>query len=147
MAQQTPPTRPTYAEAFFGRAESFGVDLLMLIPELQSVAIVPAWRIPADRLLPGTIAGRNGQLTSFDEMMNLLRGLLRVADDQQARMRAYLQAFDDRAGELAKEINGKTETLRQIEEQIAERQRTLAAYEGLPAAGEPAPSAPGARHQ
>lgn len=117
--------RPTFADDFFARGQQFATDLLLLLPELESVAVVPSWTIEQDRVPFGLIMGRHGPLRTSTEMMNILRQLNACTAFQLKRLVEYMQSIDDEASRMGKEINAKARELERLEQLIADRRQTL----------------------
>ena len=108
MNQTTPPgtARRTFDDEVRERCVQFGRDLLQLIPELESIALIPSYTIPQPQL-PYVIASRNGQLQHPGEIQHLsieVHNCLRLLLDKQWLL---LQAFDQHFGEYAKQLKAQ----------------------------------------
>lgn len=115
----TPGTaRETFHQEFFRRAQDFVRDTLMLVPELEGVAITPSWEVRQDRLPYGIVMGRNGPLRTPQEVLHMaeqLHGTLRIAMDNSI---ATLKAIDEQMGKMAEEISAKQAELDRLNKDI-----------------------------
>ena len=78
--------------------------MIVLIPELEGVAITPSWEVRQDRLPYGVVMGRNGPLRTPQEVLHMaeqLHGTLNIAMNNSM---ATLKAIDEQMGKMAVEI-------------------------------------------
>lgn len=114
---QPAPVRETFHEEFYRRAQQFANDMLVLIPELEGVAITPSWEVPQEHLPHGVIMGRNGALREPQEVVHMasqLHHCLKVVMDNSY---ATLRAVDKRLGEMGAEIRERQATLDALDKQ------------------------------
>lgn len=147
MTDQPPPQpqqnqiRPSFHDDFYSRAEQAGRDMLMLIPELESVAIVPVWEPRQPTLPPGVIVGQSGQgLQTPAEFVHMAEQLHLTLKFVLEGSYAMLTAIDQRMGQMAQEIRDKEERLAELNAAIAEHETPPG---GGDSAGGTAPSGPG----
>lgn len=142
------PVRETFHGEFFRRAEQFVKDALVMIPELEGVAVVPSWEVRQDRLPYGIVMGRNGPLQTPQEIVHMgeqLHGVLRTVVE---RSFLVLRSVDARLGQMAEEIRVKQSELDRLNAALAghgpadgESPATAAAQGSAP--GGAAPGDPG----
>jgi len=130
----TPTTQPsqqrlTYNEHVFEAAQVFSKQLLAEVPELQSLAIVPAWKVPQEHLPVGLIAGQKGPLETPTEHTRCLEALLGLVHIQYKNLSAVLQQYDQTMVAYAKELDVKQQQLAELERKIAEADETLSGKE------------------
>jgi uncharacterized coiled-coil protein SlyX len=92
--------------------------MLVLIPELEGVAITPSWEVRQDRLPYGVVMGRNGALRTPQEVLHMaeqLHGTLNIAMNNSM---ATLKAIDQQMGEMAKEIQAKQAQLDDLNQKL-----------------------------
>lgn len=140
MNEQNPvpgPVRETFHGEFFRRAESFARDVLTLVPELESVAITPAWESPQDRIPFGLIVGRNGGLSSPQEIVHMaeqLHGTLKTVMDRSLSM---LRSIDQKMAEMAEEIHAKQTQLDALNKSLSQEKRSAGGSPGGDPPGSP----------
>lgn len=120
MSDPIPSSRLPFHGEFFERAGRFAKDTFVMIPELESIAVVPSWEVPVERLPAGIIVGREGPLKHPAEIMHMgqqLHSVLRQVMDMSG---ASLKAVDAYAAKLAEEIRDRQqqlETLQKLRDQ------------------------------
>lgn len=115
----TPLPRETFDQAVFSRAATFARDLFLIVPELESVAIIPSWSIQQDRVPYAFVQGRNGAMQGASELLRMMyqvHGTSTYLMQQGLRM---LQAFDREAADLAALIETRRGELAQLEQELA----------------------------
>jgi hypothetical protein len=148
----TPPgsVRAAFSDEVQERGIVFGQDLLKLIPELESVAIIPAYTIQQDQLPSGIIASRTGQLQTLTEAMHMavqLHRSLRTVTDTVFRILAQI---NETAKELRLEVPTLNERIISLQATITDletRHNELTAEPGDPGppiqpSGDPTPARP-----
>jgi len=134
-------TRKTFDDEVKERCQQFGQDLLALVPELESIAIVPAFTIPQDHLSYGIIASRSGAVNTPQEIQHLsvqLHGCLRIMLDKSFQT---LQMVDQNFAERAAAIKTQMEEIEDLE-QRREHAVDGEPDKGLGSTGGPTPPSP-----
>lgn len=119
------PARPSFHEDFYARAQQFANDIIVMVPELEAVAIVPSWEIQQQELPFGVIKGRNGPIQTPQEVLHMaeqLHGALRHVSLQSFQI---LKAVDNQLGAMAAAVQEKEERLRELDRQLAEREQQV----------------------
>lgn len=99
------PVREVFYQEFFRRAQQFATDTMVLVPELESVAIVPAWEVQQDRIPHAIIIGRNGPLSQPQELMHMLLQLQGAMAHVLQKNLQLIRDMDAQMGRIAKEIH------------------------------------------
>lgn len=137
--QPIPPSGPTFVDDFTERGNRFAEDALKLIPELETVVVIPVWSITQDHAPWGLVRGRGGNKRSLAELHRTLYQLHGVFQSQTKVLGDYLREFDRYANQLSQDIHAKTEELRAINAAIdAKRPPTIEQHPENPGPGEPA---------
>src|SRR5690606_25005004 len=102
------------------------------VPELNAVAIVPAWAVRQEHLASGILVGREGPLNSPMENGKLAEALHLAQRELPQGSLNILKAVDRRMGEMAKAIQERERKLQEL----------IAKEEELSRGGTP-PSGPG----
>lgn len=123
--EQIAPNRQTFDQVFFERSEGFMREQLMLIPELEGIAIVPTWTTEQGSLPFGITKGRNGPLRSAAELFRMCQQLQGVYEIHLRRLREVLGAYEQRAQQIVEAITTKTAELDELEKLIKQRKETL----------------------
>jgi len=104
-------TKPFHHEVV-QRAQTFAEDLLVLIPELESLTVVPSWNMPSSEGLPfGVSVGRNGALASPMELMHASVQLHRCLHEQLIRYVEILRVLDQHSADMAKLLSAQQQEL------------------------------------
>ena len=120
-----PQARPSFHADFYNRAENMGRDMLMLIPELESVAIVPVWDPRQPTLPPGVICGDGGKgLATPAEFVHMAEQLHLTLKHVLDGSYAMLRAIDKHLAERAQEIKEKEERLDELNRALAEHDQS-----------------------
>lgn len=109
------PAREVFYQEFFRRAQQFATDTMVLVPELESVAIVPVWEVQQDRLPHAMIIGRNGPVTQPQELMHLLLQLQGAMVHVLQRNLQLIRDMDAQMGKIAKAIHDRQRELAQLD--------------------------------
>lgn len=125
------PAREVFYQEFFRRAQQFATDTMVLVPELESVAIVPVWEVQQDRLPHAMIIGRNGPVSQPQELMHLLLQLQGAMVHVLQRNLQLIRDMDAQMGKIAKAIHDRQRELAQLDPSTP----TAAPLDGSAAAG------------
>lgn len=109
------PAREVFYQEFFRRAQQFATDTMVLVPELESVAIVPVWEVQQDRLPHAMIIGRNGPVSQPQELMHLLLQLQGAMVHVLQRNLQLIRDMDAQMGKIAKAIHDRQRELAQLD--------------------------------
>lgn len=105
------PAREVFYQEFFRRAQQWASDTMVMIPELEGVAIVPSWEVQQDRLPHAMIIGRNGPLSQPQELMHMLLQLQGAMAHVMQRNLQFIRELDARMGQMAKELHDRQRAL------------------------------------
>jgi hypothetical protein len=119
--------RPPFNDIVYGEAQAFARELLDKVPELESIAVVPAFSIPQDRLPYGVIAARFGELQAPGEIMNLSTQLWGALRTTLMAAQGWIQATDQILGENAKKIQEQEQELCRLKTELESLRQNLAA--------------------
>ena len=122
--------RRPFNEEVAKRCVAFANDLLLLVPELECVAIVPSFNPVPERVPSGFIVGRTGEIRTPQEIVNVAAQLhlaLRSVMDSSFKT---LRAVDERMSQQAQEIKKRAAELAEIERAVAEHRGADAAGAG-----------------
>jgi hypothetical protein len=103
--------RPTYSEELMQRCLMFARDILTLIPEVESVAIVPAYAHPAENTPAGFLVGRQGAPTTPVEVLHLATQMHRTQVHLLRQEAEFLQYVDQQLAETLRQLHDAREQL------------------------------------
>lgn len=124
-AETIPQSQPTFDKKFFDRATGFMKEQLILVPELEGIAIIPTWAVNQHELPFGITMGRNGPLRGSVELMHMCQQLQGTYEIHLRRLREHLGAYDNHAQQLADTIKARQAELAELDKQITQRKETL----------------------
>lgn len=123
----------TFLDNFLSQGQ-FELRMLMAaIPELETLMLIPVWRLNPEGLPRGLIRTRRDSALAVDEEMRLIYQLHSCLMQRTRRLGELLGQFDAAAGDIAKRVAEGTAAL----EQLRTEQQSLA---GTPARPEPDPA-------
>lgn len=105
------PAREVFYQEFFRRAQQWAGDIMVMVPELEGVAIVPSWEVQQDRLPHAMIIGRNGPLNQPQELMHMMMQLQGAMAHVMQRNLQLIRELDAQMGRLAKELHERQNEL------------------------------------
>jgi hypothetical protein len=114
-----------FNEKFFELAVGISRAICEQIPELESLAIVPAWKVPQEHLPLGVIQNAAGPLKNPTEFYHMLQQLLGVLHTQVKGLEKAIQPYDLAAQELAAQITKRQEQIRELDAEYARRHRQV----------------------
>lgn len=136
MADQTPNTpeektaaveheRLPFDRHVFEASKTFADQLMREVPELMCLAIVPVWKVRQEHLPYGLAKFEKGQPESIKEAIWLVEAMHGMIMNYEATIRQMLQKYDQMSGDFAEELKVKHAQLQDLNNQIAEADKTL----------------------
>jgi hypothetical protein len=109
MNQKPNTARPSFHVDFFQRAEQFARDILTLVPELETVAIIPGWEQPQPELPVGFVQARDESPLTIQEIGHLSYNIQKCLSDLVDHGYKTLAQLDKLAQSLAADIQQKSQ--------------------------------------
>lgn len=123
--EELPPGGPSFDARFFDRADGFAKEQLLLIPELESVLVVPTWYTEQHALPFGLIKSRNPQQRQVAEIFRMCQQINGIYAGQVQLLMQALNGADQYAKQLADTIATKQTELATLQGQIEIAKRQL----------------------
>lgn len=123
------------------RCVIFARDLLTLIPELESVAVVPSYEKVTEDAPAAILVGREGPPKTAIEVMHLSAQMLRAWLHLQKHAGGFLKYMSQELAEHSRQIHEKRNELERLDAELAKR--ADAATAERPTASGATPSGPG----
>jgi hypothetical protein len=131
--------RITFYDEVQERCFVFAKDLLTLIPELESVAVVPVYAKTTEDTPAAILVGREGPPKTASEVMHMSAQMHRAQQHLMRHAAEFLQFVDRELAESIRQLHAKREELEQLDAQS--EQQTVTPEQ--PAAGGVAPGGAG----
>ena len=118
MAENQPeiqPDRLPFDAELYKRADEFCQQVLKSVPELAGLAIVPVWNTAPKDVPSGLLRLRNPQPPYANTMLlTLLKRMTAFSVDVHSQLVQQFAMYDQYAAELTRQINSKSEELKQL---------------------------------
>ena len=133
--------RPTFYDEVQERCFIFARDLLTLIPELESVAVVPAYIKTTTDTPAAILVGREGPPKTAVEVMHLAGQMHRVQVHLLNHAAEFLKYVDQELAESIRRLHDTREELEELDAELAKRAEAATAERPTPSGV--APESPG----
>ena len=133
--------RASFYDEVQERCIIFARDLLTLIPELESVAVVPSYEKVTEETPAAILIGRAGPPRTAIEVMHLSAQILQAWLHLQKYAGGFLKYMSQELAEHSRQIHEKRNELERLDAELAKRAEAAAAER--PTASGAAPSGPG----
>jgi hypothetical protein len=113
--------RPAFSDEVQERALIFARDLLTLIPELESVAVVTAYAKNTEDVPAAVLVGREGPPKTAVEVMHLAASMHRAQQHLLRHAAEFLKYVDQELAEGVRQLHVKRAELEALDAAIAAR--------------------------
>lgn len=103
--------RPTFYAELEQRCVQFANDVMALIPEVETIAIIPALKLPNADIPAGYLVGRDGPPKTPVEVMHLASQLHRAQQHLLGHAAAFLKYLDQELAEAMRQLHEKRHEL------------------------------------
>lgn len=129
-ADEGPARIDSVRQSFYDEVQErcfiFARDLLTLIPELESVAVVPAYRKTTEETPAAVLVGREGPPKTAIEVMHLAAQMHRVQIHLLKHAAEFLKYVDQELAESIRQLHEKRNELEELDAELAKPTKTAA---------------------
>jgi len=104
------PKPEQFFETALRRTNEFIDQTMLEVPELRGLIVIPVWNFDSDQLPTAVIRGPDGQPNRLSDIFAMSQSVLKVQAVLHQYQLAGLKQFDQRAAQLAGQINAANTT-------------------------------------